>query len=241
MQMQTRLPLTMPVRQRQRSVRRPFHPSKGEGPYRLPNDVRNRLTAALAGFRNRDAAFALAVFLARFWSSPGRIVEAFPIDRRALADHPELQLTEKRVRGAIRTLEEVSFLDRAVASGSRYKATEEGLRRKPILFRFGSEYASAFSSANRRAAAARSGRSGERRAIISPSNASRPSVAVSVASDAKGPKNRNPSERTVLMGPVVKENGLPPQASEPNPRLEAALDRLLQGIRQRRGSGEDSA
>jgi hypothetical protein len=215
-------------------VRRPFHPSKGEGPYRLPNGVRDHLAAALAGFRNRDAAYALAVFLARFWSSPGRIVEAFPIDRRALADHPELQLTEKRVRGAIRTLEEVGFLDRAVASGSRYKATEEGLRRKPILFQFGSDYASDFIAANRRAAAARGGRSDERRAI-SPSNASRPSVAVSVASNAKGPKNRNPSEKTVLMGPIVKRSGLPPEASEPNPRLEAALDRLLQGIRQSRG------
>jgi hypothetical protein len=174
------------------------------------------------------------VFLARFWSSPGKILEAFPIDRRALADHPELQLTEKRVRGAIRTLEEIGFLDRAVASGSRYKATEEGLRRKPILFQFGSDYAPAFIAANRRSAAARGARSGERRPIF-PSSASRPSVAVSVASDAKGPKNRNPSERTVLMGPIVKESGLPPEALEANPRLEAALDRLLQGIRQSRG------
>jgi hypothetical protein len=44
------------------------------------------------------------------------------------------------VRGAIRVLEEIGFLDRAVASGSRYKATEDGLHRKPVLFMFGSDY-----------------------------------------------------------------------------------------------------
>jgi hypothetical protein len=33
----------------------------------------------------------------------------------------------------------------------------------------------------------------------------------------------------------VRKSGLPPQASEPNPRLEAALEKLLQGIRQSRG------
>ena len=42
---------------------------------------------------------------------------AFPIDRRELAEHAALGLTEARVRGAIRTLEEVGFLDRAVRLG----------------------------------------------------------------------------------------------------------------------------
>ena len=56
------------------------------GPYRLPHDVRDRLAAALAPFRNRDAAFALATFLGRFWSTPARLLAAFPIDRRELAD-----------------------------------------------------------------------------------------------------------------------------------------------------------
>ena len=94
-------------------------------------------------YRNREAAFALAVFLGRFWSMPGRVALPFPIDRRALAGHRELGLTEARVRGAIRVLEEVGFLARFVTSGSRYKATEEGLRRKPIPFQFGSDYAPA--------------------------------------------------------------------------------------------------
>src|SRR4051812_27469438 len=90
---------------RLRSVRRPFRPSPDTGPYRLPHDVQERLGAALTGYRNRNAAFALAVFLGRFWSPPGRIERAFPIDRRALANRPDLELSEAKVRGAIRTLD----------------------------------------------------------------------------------------------------------------------------------------
>jgi hypothetical protein len=99
----------------------------------------------LAPFRSREAAFALATFLGRLWSTSSRIIDAFPMDRRELANRPDLGLTEDRVRGAIRVLEEVGFLDRAFASGLRYKATEDGLRRKPILFMFGAEYAPALS------------------------------------------------------------------------------------------------
>lgn len=230
---QVRLPFAVPVRARVRSIRRPFHPSQGEGPYRLPRDVRDRLASALAPYRNRDSAFALAVFLARFWSTPARIVDAFPIDRRALAEHGELDLTEKRIRSAIRILEAVGFLDRAIASGSRYKVTEDGLRRKPILFMFGSDYAPAFIAANKRAAAARGGHSSERRTIPTETG-QQPSAVRFGASPLKGPKSKSEAERTVLMGPLVKESGIPPKTSESNPQLEAALDRLLQGIRQSR-------
>ena len=64
------------------------------------------------------------------------------------------------MRGAIRTLEEVGFLDRAVVSGSTHRATPDGLHRRPVLFMFGSDYGPPFSAANRRAAAARERRSG---------------------------------------------------------------------------------
>jgi hypothetical protein len=98
---------------------------------------------------------------------PGRIAGSFPIDRRALADHAGLDLTEARVRGAIRTLEAVGFLDRAIpAPGSLYKATPEGLHRKPVLFVFGADYAPAFIAANARAAAARKRQEGERRSVV---------------------------------------------------------------------------
>lgn len=233
MLVQPRLPLALAQRPRQRNVRRPFYPSKGEGPYRLPRDVQERLTNALRPFRNRDGAYALAVFLARFWSAPGRIVETFHIDRRALAEHGELDLTEKRIRSAISTLEEIGFLDRALASGSRYKATEDGLRRKPIRFQFGAEYAPLFIAANGRSAAARGRRSGERRPPA-PSSAPSRSMVKSEASPLKGPKNKSEADRSVNLGPLVK-CGIPPKAFEPNPALESALDQLLQGIRQSRG------
>ena len=60
------LPFPHPAPRRSRSNRRPFTPASSAGPYQLPRDVRDRLTAALGPFRNRDAAFALATFLGRF-------------------------------------------------------------------------------------------------------------------------------------------------------------------------------
>src|SRR3954454_12630724 len=147
------LPLPRPAQARVRSLRRPFTPSKNAGPYRLPHDVWDRLVSALAPARNRDAALVLAVFLARFWSTPSRIMSAFPIDRREQADRADLGLTEAQVRGAIRALENIGFLDRTIpGKGSRHKLTGMGeLHRKPVLFQFGSEYASSFSRANKRA------------------------------------------------------------------------------------------
>jgi hypothetical protein len=227
---QPRLPLILPMQARARRVRRPFHPSQGEGPYRLPRDVHGRLAAALMPYRNREAAFALATFLGRFWSAPGRIIDAFPIDRRELAGRLDLGLSEARVRGAIRVLEEIGFLDRAIPpSGSKYKATEDGLHRKPILFVFGSEYAPGFIAANKRAAAARGGHSGDRRPI-SPTSTPRPSAAPLAARPANSPKNKSEADKTVLMGDLRKGIGIPPKTFDPDPRLEEALERLKRAI-----------
>src|SRR3954447_20420060 len=157
------LPLPRPARAPVRSLRRPFTPSKDAGPYRLPHDVWDRLVSTLAPARNRDAALALAVFLGRFWSTPARLMSAFPIDRRELAARPDLGLTEAQVRGAMRALEAAGFLERAVASGSTHRPTPDGLHRKPLLFMFGGDYGPLFSAANRRADAARERRSGSRR------------------------------------------------------------------------------
>jgi hypothetical protein len=151
---QPMLPLPRALPPRARRNRRAFQPG-ASAVYRLPHEVRDRLVAALAPYRNRDAAFALAHFLGRFWSMPGRVALPFVIDRVALADREDLQLTEARVRGAIKTLQEVGFLDRWPISGSRYRATEHGLRRKPVPFTFGAEFMPLFLAANRRGLKAR--------------------------------------------------------------------------------------
>src|SRR5215217_5756282 len=193
------LPLPRLPSTRRRSSRQSFTPASA-GVYRLPHDVRDRLAAALAPYRNRDAAFALAVFLGRFWSTPARLLTAFPIDRRELADHAALGLTEARVRGAIRTLEEVGFLDRAVTSGATHKPTPDGLHRKPVLFMFGTDYGPLFSAANRRAAAGRERRFGDRRSIT-PSTPDRRSTP-SLTPLTKSPKNKGSEADRVIMGEI---------------------------------------
>jgi hypothetical protein len=224
------------VRPRTRSVRRTFRPSQDTGPYRLPHDVRDRLASSLAPFRNRDAAFALARFLARYHSNRDRVLGVFMIDRRALADRPGLDLTEARVRGAIRTLEEIGYLERAIpASGSRYKPTPDGLHRKPVAFVFGPDYAPGFIAANKRAVAARERVSRERRTIPAPT-APWPSTVVLQAQKINSPKDRSEASPVVYMGEKT-----PPQTVEPNTNLEAALERLRQAIgtagAKREGSG----
>ena len=91
----------------------------------------------------------------------------FRAQSASLAPKPDahLALPERRQH----PLEAVGFLERALApSGSRYKATEEGLRRKPILYIFGSEYGPLFLTANNRAKAARGGDQRARRGLRPP-------------------------------------------------------------------------
>lgn len=228
------LPLQRPVWARVRSVRRPFAPSPVPGPYRLPHDVRDRLAVSLAPFRNREAAFALAVFIARFWSGPNCIERPFSLDRRALKDLPGLDLTEARVRGAICTLERVGFLDRIEPErGSRYQATPEGLHRKPVTFRMGLEYRAAFETANKRAKAARDRRFRDRRPLA-PETRRQSSQVLPEAPPVKSPKWKTSEADRVYLGEITK-SGIPPKAFEDNPKLGTALDNLLQGIRQSRG------
>src|SRR5215204_7425722 len=138
-------------RPRLRSCRRPLHASPASGRYTLPRPVLDRLQAALEPARNREAALVLAVFLGRFWSAPARLGQAFPIDRRALCGHRDLPLTEARIRGAIRVLEEVGFLQRIVPEpGRRYQPTADGLHRRPLVFHFGTEFQAMFAAANKR-------------------------------------------------------------------------------------------
>src|SRR3954465_2496747 len=226
------LPLPRPHSSRRRGSRRPFTPSQA-GVYRLPYDVRDRLAAALMPFRNRDAAFALATFLGRFWSTPARLLAAFPIDRRELADHAGLGLTEARVRGAIRALEEVGFLERAVASGSTHRPTPDGLHRKPILFMFGSDYGPLFSAANRRAAAARERRSGSRQGSGLAASR-RPSLGLPAARLTNSPKNKSREASRVMRGEIRTALAALPALPPPPPAFNAALERFKKAFEESR-------
>ena len=152
------------------SIRQAAPQALGEtGGYRLPRAVADRLDAALQGRKNAPACLALAHFLARFWSSPRRLLCAFPIDRRALAEHEVLGLTEARVRGALAVLVEIGFLARYEPdAGKRYQRTEGGLQRRAILHRFGEEYGTEFGKANARAQAARRAAPPARRPVARP-------------------------------------------------------------------------
>jgi hypothetical protein len=216
------LPLPRPSRARVRSLRRPFTPSRTAGPYRLPHEVWDRLVSTLTPARNRDAALALAVFLGRFWSTPARLVSAFPIDRRELANRPDLRLTEAQVRGAIRALEAVGFLDRAISDkGSRHKLTGAGeLHRKPVL---------SSSAVTTRSASA--GPTSALRRLVSgirtfvehcPVTASRASTGFQSPAALSWPKDKGSEAAKVFMGELRPTLPKPPSL---NPKLEATLER----------------
>src|SRR4051812_30248724 len=135
---------------------------------------------------------ALAAFLARFWSAPRKLGLPFMLDRRALAPVEALGLTEAHVRGAIRALEEVGFLERMPAPSRTHQVTPDGLHRKPVAFAFAATYRDAFSMANKRAQAARDRRSRDRRGLA-PAASHRPYAALPAVRPANSPKYK-PSE-----------------------------------------------
>ena len=200
--------------------------------YRLPHDVRDRLAAALKP-RNRDACMALATFIGRFWTAPTRLGLPFMLDRRALAPVEALGLTEARVRGAIRALERIGFLDRMPAGGRTHQATAEGLHRKPVAFMFGADYRDAFSMANKRAAG------GPWQAFAgwahsAPAMPHRASTATPAARPANSPKYK-PSEATkVYLGEYRPKV---PQPLLQNSALEAALDRWKMAFEKAKATG----
>lgn len=210
-----------------RSVR-PFAPTV-TGPYTPPKAVTEALGAALAAFRNRDAAWTLAVMLARNWTAPGRLDRPFPIARVALAGKPGLGLTEARIQGAIRTLERIGFIDRVNVPGSRYRVSASGaVTCRPILFRFGPTYRPDFEQANRRAA----------KRAQRPAPARRPTPALSALrpSSAYGVPRGSSSLRKPPIGcPVLTEGKRPvplpnPPNWTPDAGLEAAIGRMKSAL-----------
>lgn len=171
---------------RRRASRRPLNAPE-PGQYRLPQPVTALLMQRLAPYRNGEAALALAVFLARYHSAPRRIASSFPVDRRALVGHAVLGLTEARVRGALRALEEIGFLDREERPGSGYRPTENGLRRIAGRWRFGDEFRPLFERAHHKARADFS----QRRQLAS------------AETNTKSPKNISAPERSLLLGDLV--------------------------------------
>ena len=245
-------------RLRLRSCRRPLHASPVSGRYSLPRPVLDRLQVALAPARNREAALVLAVFLARYWSAPARLGQAFQIDRRALCGHRDLPLTEARIRGAIAALEEVGYLARIVPEpGRRYQRTADGLHRRPLVFHFGAEFEALFAAANKRPRRSfRAAQDGRRPlpAPSAPATRSRPSWALSEAvirsepSAANSPKNTSQNPTVVNLGELTKRHSRTSLAFPESRRdsglspLEAALRRLGEHVRRdaakRRESGE---
>src|SRR5215203_2957776 len=219
-------------RLRLRSCRRPLHAAPASGRYSLPRPILDRLQAALAPAKNRESALTLAVFVARFWSAPGRLGLPFPVDRRALVGHPELGLSEARVRGAIRALEEVGYLERIVPEpGRRYQPTADGLHRRPLVFHFGAEFQATFEAANKRLRRGpQEAQDGRRLLPASPLPATRPRPSWSPPkASANSPKSTSQSSTSVVLGELEKR---PSRTSFflPEPRrgsgLEAALRRL---------------
>lgn len=194
--------------------------------YRLPRAVADRLEAAVSGRRNAPAVLALATWLGRFWSAPRRLLYSFPIDRRAIAGRDDLGLTEARVRGALAVLEEVGFLARYEPDpGKRYQRTEEGLHRRPILFRFGEDFAVAFTKANARAQAARGAPAPARRPLPRPEPSRPPAVNVA---PARPVQNSQVAQKQTLGGSRVIMGEKAPAGSNAN--LEDALQRLGAGV-----------
>jgi hypothetical protein len=201
--------------------------------YHLPHSVRDRLASALACRRNRDACMALATFIARFWTPPKRLGLPFMLDRRALAPCEALGLTEARVRGAIRALEVVGFLERMSVTGRTHQRTADGLHRKPVAFMFGADYAEAFRAANARAAAAR-----DRRPRVEAGRPSapprRPSTAVPAPRPTNSPKyTGSEASRSIWARSVPK----PPEPSLQNSALNAALDRWKLAFEKAKATG----
>ncbi|RYD71515.1 MAG: hypothetical protein EOP84_24760 [Verrucomicrobiaceae bacterium] len=116
----------------------------------MPGKLFQLLEVRLRSFKNREAAHILAAFLARMNSGPSRYKYPFPVDRRALVGHPDLPLSEDRIRGALKSLEAVGYLDRIPDPRGEYERIKptpsmpHKVKRRPIRFTFGADFLATF-------------------------------------------------------------------------------------------------
>ena len=83
----------------------------------------------------------LAVFIARKQSGPRRLLTTFPLDRRALALLPDLDLTVDTIRGAIKTLIKIGFVENVPDTESKlYRQGDNGPQRLPLKYQFSYEF-----------------------------------------------------------------------------------------------------
>ncbi|WP_048710777.1 hypothetical protein [Microvirga massiliensis] len=150
----------LPVRRGRRPLGRAFHVSRTCGPYRIPHEAIEFIAPLLEKRGNRAEAAALLRFLARYWSSPKKLGEPFPIVRRTqdrkglgslggLKDCAELGQTEAQIRGAIKTLVEAGIIVRLNPDSGHVRG-EDGIRRRVAWYRFAPELEAIFSAANTR-------------------------------------------------------------------------------------------
>ena len=224
-------------RPRLRSCRRPLHVSPVSGRYSLPRPILDRLQAALAPAKNRESALTPAVFVARFWSAPGRLGLPFPIDRRALCGHRDLPLTEARIRGAIAVLEEIGFIEREEPeAGRRYQRKPEGLRRWPIAFLFGAEFEALFAAANKRPHRGFRATQDRRRPLPVSPPATRPRPSwVPPEQPTNSPKNTPQNPTLVHLG-EVREGYSRTSLALPEARRDSGASQRLEGALARLGA-----
>ena len=122
-----------------------FLPSPYCGDYKLARSVHRLLSVLLKGFKNGYASYKVAVWLAKMNAGPKRLKTTFPIVRMVLKNREDLGLTEDEIRGSIRTLLRVGYIEVVPhPAGDIYQQTDEGVRRLPIQYRFSGQFYQTF-------------------------------------------------------------------------------------------------
>lgn len=109
----------------------------GSRTYRFYSDEMRRIVQeGLGKARNAASGWELVRVLCSAHGHPKTAMREFPIDRRALAAGDRTDLTEGQVRGAIALLIRAGVIEVVEQNGSAYQMTSDGLRKKPVRYRF---------------------------------------------------------------------------------------------------------